>query len=63
MYNTNMPMFDLLKKGMQILNNEFNQYMQLRINAENECQVMSCGAFNPRFLALIKRSKANNNKN
>lgn len=63
MYNANMPMFDLFKKGMQILNNEFNQYMQLRINAENEYQVMSCGAFNPRFLALIKRSKANNNKN
>ena len=62
MHNKNLPIFNLLKKGMRILNNAFDQYMQLRVNAENEYQVMCCGAFNPRFLAMIKRSKANNNK-
>ena len=62
MHNKNLPIFNLFKKGMRILNNAFDQYIQLRVNAENEYQMMSCGAFNPRFLAMIKRSKANNNK-
>ena len=53
-------MINLLKKGIQLLNGEFAQYEQLRVNAENEYQAMSCGAFNPRFLAKIKRSKADN---
>lgn len=57
-------MINLLKKGMQIFTEELTQHEQLRINAENEYQAMSCGAFNPRFLAKIKRSKADNtNKN
>ncbi len=56
-------MINLLKKGMQIFNSELAQGEQLRVNAENEYQAMSCGAFNPRFLAKIKRSKADNNKN
>ena len=56
-------MINLLKKGIQILNEELAHYEQLRVNAENECQAMSCGAFNPRFLAKVKRSKANNNAN
>ncbi len=56
-------MINLLKKGIQILNEEFAQYEQLRVNAENEYQAMSCGAFNPRLLAKIKRSKADNNTN
>ena len=57
-------MINLLKKGMQIFTEEPTQHEQLRINAENEYQAMSCGAFNPRFLAKIKRSKADNtNKN
>ena len=51
-------MINLLKKGIQILNEELAQYEQLRVNAENEYQAMSCGAFNPRLLAKIKRSKA-----
>lgn len=47
-------MMNLLKKGMQILNGELAQYEQLRVNTENEDQAMSCGAFNPRFLATHK---------
>ena len=39
-------MINLLKNETQILIDE------------NECMVMNCGAFNPRFLAKIKRSKA-----
>ena len=53
-----MTMINLLKKGIQILNEQLAQNEQLRANAENEYQAMSCGAFNPRFLAKIKRSKA-----
>lgn len=53
-------MINLLRKAIQIVNEELAQYEQLRVNAENEYQVMSCGAFNPRFLAKIKRSKADN---
>ena len=56
-------MIKLLKKGIQILNEELAQHEQLRVNAENEYQAMSCGAFNPRFLAKIKRSKADDNTN
>jgi hypothetical protein len=53
-------MINLLKKGIQILNGEQAQYEQLRVSAENEYQAMCCGAFNPRLLAKIKRTKANN---
>jgi len=56
-----MTMIKLLTKGIQLLNKDFAQYEQLRVNAENEYLVMSCGAFNPRFLAKIKRSQADNN--
>ena len=56
-------MINLLKKGIQILNGELTQHQQLLVNAENEYQAMSCGAFSPRFLAKIKRSKTDNNKN
>ena len=56
-------MISLLKKAIQIVNEELAQHEQLRINAENEYQALSCGAFNPRFLARIKRSKADNNTN
>jgi len=51
-------MINLLKKAMQILNGEFSQNEQLRVSAENEYLAMSCGSFNPRLLAKIKRSKA-----
>ncbi len=56
-------MINLLKKAIQIVNEELAQYEQLRVNAENEYLTMSCGAFNPRFLAEIKRSKTDNNRN
>lgn len=56
-------MINLIKKGMQILNGELTRYEQLRVNAENEYQAMSCGAFNPRFLAKIKKNKHENDKN
>ena len=56
-----VTMINLLKKVVQIVNQELAQYEQLRVNAENEYLAMSCGAFNPRFLAEIKRSKADNN--
>lgn len=46
MHNNNLPMINLLKNETQILIDE------------NECMVMNCGAFNPRFLAKIKKSKA-----
>ena len=55
-------MINFLKKKMQRLNKEFSQCEQLRVNAENEYQAMSCGSFNPRLLDMIKRSKADSNK-
>ena len=55
-------MTNLFRKGMQILNGELTRDEQLRVNAENERQAMSCGAFNPRFSAKIKRSKPENDK-
>ena len=55
-------MINLLKKGMQILNGEHAQYEQLRVSDEYEYQVMCCGTFNPRLLAEIKRSKADNKR-
>ncbi len=56
-------MINLFKKGRQILNGELSQYEQLRVNADNEYLAMCRGSFNPRFLARIKRSKANFNTN
>jgi len=55
-------MINLLKKGMQILKGENTQYEQLQVSAEYEYQAMCCGAFNPRLLARIKRSKAANKR-
>ena len=55
-------MINFLKKRIQMLNRKFAQYKQLRVNAENEYLAMSCGSFNPRFLAKIKRSKADNKR-
>lgn len=51
-------MINILKKIVQKNIGEFSQCEQLCIDRENEYLVMSCGAFNPRFLAKIKRSKA-----
>jgi len=57
-----LSMTNLFEKAMQTLNETFVQQEQLFVNAEDEDLVMSCGAFNPRFLAKIKRSKAENQK-
>ena len=54
-------MINFLKNKIQMLSKKFAQYEQLRVNAENEYQAMSCGSFNPRFLAKIKRSKEGKN--
>ena len=51
-------MINFLKDKIQMLSKKFAQYEQLRVNAENEYQAMSCGSFNPRFLAMIKKSNA-----
>jgi len=51
-------MFNLLKKGIQILKGDYAQYEQLRVSAEYEYEAMCCGTLNPRLLAQIKRSKA-----
>jgi hypothetical protein len=54
-------MINFLKKRVQKFNEKLSQCEELRINTENEYLVMSCGAFNPRFLAKVKRSQAGNN--
>lgn len=53
-------MINFFKKRIKMSTEKIAQYEQLRFDAENECQAMamSCGLFNPRFLAKIKRSKA-----
>ena len=56
-------MFNFLKKRVHKFNEKSSQCEQLCINTENEYLVMSCGAFNPRFLAKIKRRKTNYNEN
>jgi len=33
----------------------------LRVNAENECQEISCASFHPEFLAKIERCNPDNN--
>lgn len=55
-------MMNFLNKIKQIFKQEPTPYEQLHVNAENEYQAMSCGAFNPKFLARIRKSKADNNK-
>jgi len=54
-------MITLLKKIKQMVLEELAHYQQLRVNAENEYQVMSCGALNPRLLARVRSSKAGDN--
>ena len=56
-------MINILKKVTQVFNEEIARNEQLRVNAENEYLAMSCGAFNPRFLAKLKRSKADSSIN
>ena len=55
-------MINSITKAMQILSEELTRYEQLRVNAENEHQAMSCGAFSPQFLARIKRSNHETDK-
>jgi hypothetical protein len=55
-------MINLIHKYIEKLFGEPSQYENLRVNAENEYLTMSCGAFNPRFLAMIKKSKVENNQ-
>jgi len=50
-------MITLFKNGMQRLNTALTYYRQLGASTEDEDMAMNCGAFNPRFLAKIKRSK------
>ena len=51
-------MIRFLKKKVEKLSKKFSRYEQLRVDAENEDQAMSCGSFNPRFLAKVRRTKA-----
>lgn len=53
-------MISFLKKRIQMLKVKLAQYESLRVNAENECQAMSCGSFHPKFLAKIKRCTTDN---
>ena len=55
-------MINLFKKLIQVLNGEHAQYEQLRVSAENEYLAISCGTYNPKLLARIKNSKANQNR-
>jgi hypothetical protein len=55
-------MTNLIRKVMQLLNDKLTRYRQWRINTEYERQAMNCGAYNPRFLAKIKRSKQDSSK-
>ena len=48
---------DFLKRLADAVNVQYARYQQFRINIENENMAMSCGTYNPRFLAKIKRSK------
>lgn len=56
-------MYNLLKQESTMLNDTLSQREQLLVNAEYEYQAMSCGAFNPRFLAMVKRCKAEYKEN
>lgn len=51
-------MLEFIKKKKYLLGGELSQQEKSRINVENESLAMSCGSFNPRFLAKIKRSMA-----
>mgnify|MGYP001816196718 FL=1 len=55
-------MMNFLKNRLPLLYGETSQHEQALANAENEFLVMSCGSLNPRFLAKIKRCKADNER-
>lgn len=50
-------MINFVKKIIQLLIEKVNPYENLQINAENECQAMSCGLFNTELLTSIKKCK------
>lgn len=56
-------MMHLVKSAVHMIYELLAQYEQFRINAENEFQAMSSGALNPRFLAKIKKTRVDNNRN
>ena len=53
-------MINFLKSRLPLLSGATSRHEQALANAENEFLVMSCGSFNPRFLAKIKRCQADN---
>ena len=61
-FSNGLSMNNLIHKCIEKLFGELSQYEKLRVNAENEYLTMSCGAFNPQFLAMIKKSKVDNNQ-
>jgi len=50
-------MINFIKKISRLLTEKIYPYQNLQINAENECQAMSCGLFNPELLTSIKKCK------
>ena len=60
--NNKLSVINFFQMCIEKFYGELPQYQQLSVNAENEHQAMSCGAFNPQFLAMIKRSKVENNR-
>jgi hypothetical protein len=55
-------MINYLREIIQEFNGALSRHEQSRVNAENEYLAMSCGSFNPRFLAKIKRCKADEHR-
>ena len=55
-------MINFIQKYIEKIFGELSRYEKLRVNAENEYLAMSCGAFNPQFLAMIKKSKADSSQ-
>jgi hypothetical protein len=53
-------MIRLLKIRIQLFGGGLSQHEQSRVDAENEHLAMSCGSFNPRFLAKVTRCQADN---
>lgn len=51
-------MLEYIKRKKQVENVDTLQQNVPRIEDENEYLALSCGTFNPRFLAKIKRSLA-----
>ena len=48
---------DFLNRLLDVIHVQYARYQLFRMNIENENMAMSCGTYNPRFLAKIKRSR------